>query len=244
MRTVFRLKGGTMELPSEVTSAIITFLGTVILALGGFYFSTRRGNKVVLTKVNETSLLNISKLISDKLVINYKNKPITKLKLYELEITNQGFIDIDNLELILEITAKEKPTLVEVQGNDSQGKTTIQDISNGEYFYLITRPYLNMVKKDKREKIIIQVFTDTELGFDVIGGGKGWGVKYVVNKSPFFIRFLDIVINILAFGYLLFFLVFTPWDKGLDSFMVTKIAIALSSLVLLFSIIKKHVFHY
>ncbi|MHB8855787.1 MAG: hypothetical protein ACYC6K_04105 [Bellilinea sp.] len=172
-----------MNLTPEIQGAIIGALIGGFILFVGFYFRTHTGNKVIVRKLRETSLLSISKLVSDKLSINYKGIPIGKLKLYELELTNEGFIDIENFTLTLEITPFQETEVIEVQVTDSQSQTKLEDTYLFDNCFYINRPYLNMIKKNKIERIDIQIFTDTELNFRVIGGGKGWGAFYRKNQK-------------------------------------------------------------
>jgi len=188
-----------MELSPEVTSAIITFFGTALLAIIGFNIRTHIGNKVILRKLRETSLVKISPLVSENLSFAYKNKPIEKLKLYELELTNEGYIDIDNFEVNLDITLKDSNGIVEVQSIDPQGKIKVIDLLEfGNY--IIQRPFLNMLKKYKDEKISIQIFTNTELTIKVTGGGKGWGVVYKDTNPTLLYSYFNAISMGMAIG--------------------------------------------
>jgi hypothetical protein len=194
-----------MALSPEIINAIIGVIGTALVGYFWFYITTHRGNNVVLRKLRETSLLKISNLISDNLSIRYKDKPVGKLKLYEFELSNEGYIDIKNLEVIIEIEANEKAGLLEVLVDDAQGKTDVVDVSNGEYYYLIKRPFLNMKRRNKEEKILVQIFSDSELQINITGSDLGWGTVYKEKKSdtPMYIimgviAFIVVILSLLS----------------------------------------------
>ncbi len=191
-----------MEIPPEITGAVIGIVGTALIAIIGFYLSSNRGNRVVLRKVRETSLLKISDLIQTHLSITYKEKQVSTIKLYEFDLINEGYVDIENFEVILEISSKGKNNFLEIQVWDDLWKTTLSNISNGKYFYIIARPYLNAYRRDKKEKLSIQVFTDTELEFQVNGGGKGWHAFYKekLSRKP---NYLLIGINLIILSAML-----------------------------------------
>ena len=167
-----------MNLSPEIISGLIGILGTAIIAFIGFQINTHRGNKVVLRIMRVNTIWNYSKAVNSKFSVSYDDKKIYALKLYDLEITNDGFMDIENLVVTLEVNPKEKTSIIDVLIDDDQYKTELINISNGEYYYLIKRPFLNMKKKTKDDRIRIYVYTDKELSFNISGGGKGWGVEY------------------------------------------------------------------
>jgi hypothetical protein len=193
--------------PCGVIEGIIGVIGGVLVTVIGFYLKNKRSNKVFLRKKRETSLFRISNLISDDLSIQYKNIPVERLKMYELELTNEGFQFIEDFEITLNIFPKGNATFVEVQPIDSLGKTKVIDISKEGFSFLITREFLN-TKKKNGDKVSIQIFADSELEIKLVGGGKGWSVVYKEKIVNPIVR----VYNIMFIFFSLFFtfMIFIP----------------------------------
>jgi len=130
----------------------------------------------------------LSKFQDNDFSIIYKEVIINKIKLYEFELTNNGFIDIDDFEIKIIIEPEKNCSFIKAQAFDNIQKVKIVEFIENNPQYILKRPFLNMIKKNKSEKIYIQVFSDNKLNFKVIGGGKGWYIKYKESEIPFIVK--------------------------------------------------------
>ena len=155
--------------------ALITALVAYGLGLLTIYFSNRRGNWIILYRLTESPLIEISESVRKSLDIRYKNQPVEDIVIYQFEIYNKSNGIIRDINISIRVsTPEEEIQLLEVQHKDKDGMT-ISGIRNNTIE--LTRLYLNPIKKYKDEYIELVVFANTELEFSVEGGGVDWGVK-------------------------------------------------------------------
>jgi hypothetical protein len=182
-----------MDIPVETINTVIDVVGGALLALIGsgviYWIKSRRGNKVILEKVNETSVIQLSEKVRDNLSITYKGNKVNQLILYEFNLYNNGDNNISDFNMTVHFLNFDvnSPFFIEPIINDIQDETTtdLRFTNDGNHFELrINRPYLNAKKKFNKELITIQILADTNMGFNVIGGGEGWGTEYLDITKP------------------------------------------------------------
>ncbi|MHB0923187.1 MAG: hypothetical protein ACYC3H_04410 [Bellilinea sp.] len=168
-----------MEISPEVLIPIIIFISSGLLAFIKWQFNIHRSNKIFLKKTAGNVISGLQGKAGYTLSFILNNVPINNIHFTEYELTNGGFVDIEELELVLKFIPEGKFDLFDVQVKDKQGKT---ELVGEKLNYVLSRPYLNMVKKDKEEKIFIHIFSDTQIKMQVFGGGKGWKVEFIENQ--------------------------------------------------------------
>ena len=175
-----------MNISPDIQGAIIGGLISGLLLLVGFYYRTHTGNKVIINKTADDSLKGFRDKRGNSLTFNFKNMPVEKLYFTEYKFINNGYSEIDDLKLIVKVIPKTDTELLEVQLVDYLHKAELKTNEDEKYSYTITRPYLNMVRKDKGEAIFIDIFSDSPCDFDIYGGGKGWKTEFQKQPSKFF----------------------------------------------------------
>lgn len=169
-----------MTIPSEILAAIIGALVTGLLALGVYLYKSHKGNKVILEKVKESSLIELRKDFSNNIEIKLKGYSVEKLILYEFELYNSSDNNITDLLVNIEFQCKESNFLVSQITKDVQ-KITIADETfseNSTKILEIKRPYLKPRKKYKKEVISIQIISNSNINFSITGGGENWNADY------------------------------------------------------------------
>jgi hypothetical protein len=197
-----------MELTLKWVTIILSSISAII-GIINIIQKIQKGNKVYLIKTNESSLIQISKLISNKLSITYNGNNINQLFLYDFVLYNNGDKDITNFEMKLLVGKTEGLRFIEYNAYDlGNGVTTFeQDESKKDdkvVCLVIKRPYLNSKKKFKDEEITLQLISDNKLSFHVLGGGESWKIFYLDKKPKSkFIDFLPIGTWLLGLGFLI-----------------------------------------
>jgi len=176
-------------MPSGLLNTILGIIGTALISWIAFTVKSRTGNKVIIQKSKETSLIKISENVQDKLSISYDGKPVKTLKLYEYTVTNKGYEDISNFEIFLEVTSKPSSRVMEILIDDPKIRMRPQAVNDeNKVAVLLKREYLNSDKRDKSDFLTIQLFSDSPLEVMFKGGGKGWVAKFIaINKKPKFL---------------------------------------------------------
>lgn len=206
---------------SKIILAVISGLAVFILTRIIDYFSSRKGNRVILQFVKESPLISISAKYSKGLKITYNDRPIDDLILYEFSLYNDSNIDIGQISDFHINFYPEKPEdyFMDFRISESGGKIDLapiekkDDLGSSAYTSLgMTLPYLNSNKKLKEEKITLVVISNTRIAqVEVIGGGQGWRGTYKdseirskLEKIRYIIPLMVLIlfINIISF-YLL-----------------------------------------
>lgn len=194
-----------MTIPAEILGAILGALLTALIGGGAWYYKTHVGNRVILEKVTESSLMKLSDKVSGDLSITYRGKQIKDLFFYEFNIYNEGFINISNFEVTINFKGESGFSLLKFQSDSLLGECEISVglIDDNSTKMVITRPYLNMRKQNKKEVINLQFITDSKITPTVKGGGLGWFVvcrNHQPRKSNFIfalgIGFISMMVGI------------------------------------------------
>lgn len=184
------------EIWNAIIGAVLLLIGTLIGFLYKVYLS-RKGNFVKVSLEAQTPQVSVGKDVESNLKILYSDNPVENIVLSNLSIRNMGDIDLE--EVMLDISITDKDGLI-LQEAENVFKVNIKDpanISNIDMHYdpkaeenkefghhiKIYRTYLNRYKAHKDEEIIFNIFSGIPLSFNVSGGGKGWGTKFVDTTS-------------------------------------------------------------
>jgi len=207
---------------------LIGIVGGAFLSLIAWYFKTHVGNKVIFEKISESSLISLSDKVGSELSLIYKEKKINQLYFYEFHIYNDGYIDISNFQIKITFTGDSNFSLFKLRGellpeDIIVGGNLIDDNSTE---LKISKPYLNMKKKNKNEVINLQFFSDSKLTNRAAGGGVGWFVgskeKSTSKKLSDFIELLMFYFGAIILFIFAYFLADAPLDKYISlAFLVS-----------------------
>lgn len=226
-----------MNISPEVQGGIIGALIGGFLLFIGFYFRTHVGNKVLIIKTSETFVTGFSDSRGNSLSFNFKNIPIESLYFAVFKFINNGYAEIEDLNIVLKVIPKNETELLEVQLLDYLYKAELTASETYKHSYMITRPYLNMVRKDKDEAVYIQIFSDTECDYQIFGGGKGWKTEF--QKPPSKIFKPSLYMGVGAYGGLLFSLIRRFSIDGLNEWeIVYSVAFSLVIVFIIWLIAK------
>lgn len=155
----------------------------------GKEWASRRGNRVMVTRVSETPQIRIGRQIGKgDLSIRYNNEDVDNLVVNILRIENNSSHTIS--PVIIQITAQ--PTYSSgckfikiISIRDPLEKTIISQRDN---LLIFEREFLNSAKAYKEEFIEVSIVSDNSITFSVKGGGKAWAIKYQDNEDISYIR--------------------------------------------------------
>lgn len=199
-----------MTIPSEILAAIIGAVITAIVGGIAWYIKTHIGNKVIIEKISESSLIGFSDKISEDLSITYKGNPVKQLFFYKFRIYNDSYINIANFSTEIQFTSKAEFPIFLVQTELLPQSCSIDYnlLEDGLLIVNLEKPYLNTIKQDKNDIINLQFISDEKFSYKAVGGGVGWFLE-IREKPPikkkFFYTGLSIlgVITLLALWVLL-----------------------------------------
>lgn len=212
-----------MNIPIEIIAVLIASSLALIGWVIRFYVTTHRGNKVILEKKVDATVIGKEMGKIKGLKIIYKDLPVERLKYLEYVLYNDGYKDITNLHVEIEFEPIGSPSIIEIQSDDKLGKHEFNE-KNKNMVMSIDRPFLNMRRKFKNELITIQVLTDIDFNISILGGGVGWTAELAYEKDSDK-RFLITMIFVLILGTLSVLLL-TPEQNIME-----KIKIGLNILV-------------
>ncbi len=191
-------------------SNVLAVIITVMVPIVAYVVKSRTGNIVVVERKSQSSQITVSKKIQPNLKFNFKDKFINDLVLSEFIIKNEGHIVIDDFKMQIDIISKNinyievipPDATIKIKYNpDIENNNTSQSISN----IVISREYLNPVKKYKDDRINLAVYSDQKFNFSVIGGGKDWVIKKIdygnirINRHIFYSIIIFCIFIVLPF---------------------------------------------
>ena len=150
-------------------------VGVIITAVV-LFFRNRRGNRVVVSRVLQSPQVRVSERLRSSLDIRYKGRPVENLVLNRLRVANKGRTIIESLEIELGFSPVEgNLEYWEVEVLDPLNKMTVQ---RKEKSFTLKRDFLNPKRAYKEEEIQLDVFSNAELVYSIVGGGKGWSSNF------------------------------------------------------------------
>jgi hypothetical protein len=167
----------------QVSLILISVISTAVVALLINYFSSRRGNRVIVTRISETPQIVISPNVQSDLEIRFKNNAVKNLVINSLTISNRGKKVVENFTVELKISPdNEELSFLEVSNpKDALEKTKVEI---KERTLIISREFLNSRNRYKEEELGISILSNCRLKISVIGGGKDWYSRFVDRKEP------------------------------------------------------------
>ena len=97
-------------------------------------------------------------------------------------VVNTGQVVIENLEINLDLSARHgNIDFWEIEHSDPLSKTTVE---KSEISFKLKRDFLNPKRAYKEDIIKINIFSNTQLNFAVVGGGKSWYAQYEDRSMP------------------------------------------------------------
>lgn len=201
-----------------------------LIALGGAVFGylfkavidwlkSRKGNRVVFLKTLEHPLIEVSQSVKKRIKITYRDNPVDSLYKYGFEIFNDGSKDISDFNAIIKVETEVKDTFLEWSWADRLEKTNINIDGKTDYAdysvfsVIISRPFLNSIKKYKEEKIRISFYSNNPLTFHPIAGGEGWTYSYSSYRPDNYYSYLNARMGVLSIMAMLF----AVWFIALES---------------------------
>jgi hypothetical protein len=156
------------------------------------WLANRRGNRVVIARNTQSPQIQIKEDVEGLLQMRYGQHPVKQLVLNTLQLWNGGNTTIKNLELKLIANSREPLSselgqgfFLDAEAQDPDDALTLDIQSLGAlgkpsdaWTVIIKRPYLNPKRKYREEFIELAVFSNTELDFEVEGGGEDWRSKF------------------------------------------------------------------
>lgn len=174
------------ELLIEVLKASVAGVIGALISGIVIFFSNRKGNRIIVTRISETDQIKVSPSGYSNLEILYKGEPIKgNLVLNTLHIANRGNKIVDNLIICINIFPNiGQIDFLEINASDPLEKTLISQENNN---CIISRDFLNPLKKYKDEQIILHIISNIPLDFSIKGGGKDWYAVYknIISKPTF-----------------------------------------------------------
>jgi hypothetical protein len=211
----------------NVTGVVIGFLLTSVLAFVLWFVRRRRWDRIVVELISQSPQISISEDLAEDITIRYRGDSTSQVVLTQLRVFNQGDDTIEDLVFFIEAElvsgSREKNWLTPPKVLDVVEKTTYEkgesshkDISDLErrskFTYKFSRPFMNPIRNDKDEELLITFFSSHEVGLRVFGSGPGWSVKYleiqaekpiVLFTLPVFLAYLivSIIVSYFAADY-------------------------------------------
>lgn len=186
----------------DIITLAVSILGlTGIPALIYKFIKSRRGDKVLIEKTYDSSILKFPNPFTNIIKLTFRDRPVEQLVVYAFKIYNDGEKNIKNLEINLVMQFK-KDELggpdIQVIDNENKTETTIL-VNPTEHVQTIRirRDYLNN-KKQFNDFIYLQVISTFEIDFLVNGGGEGWKAEFKDSKKYY---------PSLRIGYLILFFI-------------------------------------
>lgn len=182
--------------PEAAATYLVAFL-TIGVGWLVSWFRSKRGNRVLVTRLSTSPQINISERVRENLQIKYKGSTVDGLVLNVLKLENRGATTLRDVRVQLYVSVtdvKSNPDdlFIEVETHDKLSKTvvatlnkseTVGGVTLGNWVIDIHRPFLNHKAAYNEEEIQIVVFSNKEVGFSVVGGGEGWGARYSDESS-------------------------------------------------------------
>jgi hypothetical protein len=177
----------------NVTGVVIGFLLTSALAFVLWFIRRRRWDRIVVELISQSPQISISEDLAEDITIRYRGDPTSQVVLTQLRVVNQGDDTIKDLVFFIEAElvsgTREKNWLTPPKVHDVVEKTTyekgesshkeISDVQRRSKFtYKFSRPFMNPIRNDKDEELLITFFSSHEMGLRVYGSGPGWSVQY------------------------------------------------------------------
>jgi hypothetical protein len=159
----------------------------------------------MVTESYRTTGLYISQRVRDKLTVRYGDRPVDRLILVGLTITNVGSVELKDIRIEVTLrkhggrddssaAAVDSFFFVDGQCADTLERTnftleprvraedppriTLRDVQPDEFNATIQRPFLRPNRAYNEEELAITLFSNRDLQISVSGGGPTWGVKY------------------------------------------------------------------
>ncbi len=167
---------------TEVLKALIVAVATAIVTAIVLYIRSRRGNRLVVVRISETPQIRISESAGKNLDIRYKGQVVDDLVLNRLYVANHGQNVIEPLEIELTVSARQGTIdFWEFEYSDPLSKTKLERKDNS---LRIERDFINPKRAYKEESIEINIFSNTQLKFSVVGGGRSWYAQFEDRSIP------------------------------------------------------------
>ena len=151
-----------------------------ILGAGIAYFRRKRPNLVMVETSDESSMIEVQPMMRDRVGITFDGQPIKDAGHRTLAIWNSGSDDIEsalNIKFTLKPEAKVLIALL-----DEQSRALGAHVEIADNVIHCRLPYLN-ANRTHRQVVTLAVVTDGPTDMTVVGGDKGWSLRYNPDKS-------------------------------------------------------------
>lgn len=174
-----------MDWKNEAISNYVVFFLGILFGIIGFlitrWLGRRQRRRVIVTKVDESSLIEVDPQVRGKIAVTYNGVSVDSLYLTTFSLWNAGSDIVDDVEISIALSDTD---IIEVFVDDplARRKSTM-NVSRSDDCMTLRLDYLNPKKIDD-DSIRIRVFAAEPINVRrVSGGGRGWSAEFVDRVS-------------------------------------------------------------